>query len=230
MKKRITIKITKQKKIAFFIISVTIITFILFKYFNDKINPKLIYYANLEFEEKVNKLASSDNIVDVDLNNLLNIITNDKKEILSVDYQMDKIYDLTKKVTDNLNNSLKDVTNFKYNANLNNNNLIFYLPMGMASDYVLLNNLGPKIPVGVKFISSVFTNVKTKLTNYGINNCLIEIYIEVTLNYALVTPIKETQKSLNYNILLDAKIINGTVPNWYGGEIVKSSAVFKSIL
>ena len=105
------------------------------------------------------------------------------------------------------------------------------LPIGMVSNYVFLNNLGPRLPIIFHFVNSVFTNVKTKMTNYGINNCLVEVYLDISLKYELITPVLEDEQKVDYSVLLQAKIIEGTVPSWYSGELItKSSGVNEPIL
>ena len=66
------------------------------------------------------------------------------------------------------------------------------------------------------------------MTNYGINNALVEIYLEVSLKYDLITPVQMQSQSLDFNVLLGAKIINGTVPNWYGNELITQSSSIKN--
>jgi len=39
----------------------------------------------------------------------------------------------------------------------------------------LLSNLGPKIPVKFDLVGEVIINIETKITNYGINNAMMEI-------------------------------------------------------
>ena len=58
------------------------------------------------------------------------------------------------------------------------------MPMFINSKDMFLSNLGPSIYVPINFVGSVLTNIKTKITDYGINNawwkymlllCLIQI-------------------------------------------------------
>ena len=106
-----------------------------------------------------------------------------------------------------------------YDEELSNgtNGFILSMPIGVASNNIYITNLGPKIPVKIKFIGTLLTNLKTRVQNYGINNALIEIYMDISLQHEIITPVTFQTKDLKYEILLSAQIINGTVPSLYGG-------------
>ena len=223
-------------EIFLFILGVIIITCFLFFTFNKKASPKLSHVANLEFTKVINKIASDyHSLLDIPFDNLFTVTLNDKKEILTVDYKMEEIYEIANKITNELLESINNASQNEYSNYLKNdlnyhqnNTVLLMLPIGMVSNYVFLNNLGPRLPIIFHFVNSVFTNVKTKMTNYGINNALVEIYLEVSLNYELITPVNFENKNINFNIMLGSKIINGTVPNWYGNELITQSSSVKN--
>ena len=181
-------KISNKIQIGIFIIIVLFFSMFLFFIFNKKVSPKLSHVANLEFAKIINALASDyKTIDDLALNDLFVVTLNDKNEILTVDYKMEDIYKISNEVTNKILKNINDASQNEYSKylkkdlNYPNNTVILMLPMGIVSNYVFLNNLGPRLPVAFHFINSVFTNVKTKMTNYGINNALVEIYLEVSL-------------------------------------------------
>ena len=178
-------------------------------------------------KKKVNKVASDNSIIKnsgTSLNDLISVVLNDKGEILTVDYNMDKVYDVSQIITDSL------ITDMAESSLNQNTSFVLMLPFGTISNSVFLTNLGPKIPVLINLVDSVFTNVKTKLTNYGINNALVEVFMEISLKYEIITPVIKEEHKLDYTMLLDAKIIQGTVPDWYGSSIVmKSMGISKPI-
>ena len=204
--------------------------------FNKKVSPKLSHVANLEFTKVIQSIASNyESILDVPLDNLFVVNLNQKNEILTVDYKMEEIYKISKEVTNTLLTNINNASQNEYSRYLKNdlnyhqnNTILLMMPMGIVSNYVFLNNLGPRLPVVFHFVNSVFTNVKTKMTNYGINNALVEIYLEVSLKYELITPVDFQNQNLDFTIMLGAKIINGTVPNWYGNELITKSSSIKN--
>ena len=225
-----------KMQVSIFIIGVVTITAFLFITFNKKVSPKLSHVANLEFAKVINATASNyQTILNIPLDDLFVVNLNDKNEILTVDYKMEEIYKISNEVTKELLNNINKAEQNEYSMYLKNdlnyhqnNTVLLMLPMGIVSNYVFLNNLGPRLPVVFHFVNSVFTNVKTKMTNYGINNALVEIYLEVSLKYELITPVDFQNQNLDFTIMLGAKIINGTVPNWYGNELITKSSSIKN--
>ena len=43
----------------------------------------------------------------------------------------------------------------------------------------MLHNIFPKIPVKIELIGNTFCRLKTDVTQYGINNALIKVNVEV---------------------------------------------------
>ena len=95
---------------------------------------------------------------------------------------------------------------------------------------MFLSNLGPSIYVPINFVGSVLTNIKTKITDYGINNALVEIYVTVVLDTNLISPVVEKSNKINYDVLVASTVVNGRVPEVYGGLIQsKSNSLTKQI-
>lgn len=235
------IQITKKEKIAFFLLSVLVVTFFLFQSFSKTISPRITHVAQVKFAKYIDQIASNYGVMNefqIPFDNLLAITKNEKGEILTVDYHMSQIYTIAQLMTDHLMKSVetiesKELSEGKVKQEILSgyNAILMMLPIGAASNLVFLNNLGPKIPVLVRFIDSVYTNVKTRLTNYGINNCLVELYLEVSIKYELITPVASSEQRLDYSVLMHAKLIQGTVPSWYSGEMItKSNGVNSPIL
>ena len=69
---------------------------------------------------------------------------------------------------------------------------------------------------------------KTKVTNYGVNNILVELYLVIETNNKMIVPYSEHQFGETYEIVLASKVIMGSVPLYYGDTIEKSSAIISS--
>ncbi len=230
--------ITKKTYFSIFLVFIVLVTFIFYFLFNLAVSPKLVHIANLKLDDKIKEIASNYEIynsLNSSFDNLFIVTLNDKKEILTLDYQMEEIYKMSKVVTDNLFDTIYkigiDDASFYLNKKIDmkqQDSIILMLPIGIVSNFVFLNNLGPRIPVIIHFINSVFTNVQTRLTNYGINNALLEVYLDVSLKYEIITPVLNEEKNLDFTILLGAKVIQGTVPEWYGNEMITKSSCVKN--
>ena len=97
------------------------------------------------------------------------------------------------------------------------------MPLFINSKSMFLSNLGPNIYIPINFVGSVLTNIKTKITDYGINNALVEIYVTIVLETNLISPVVDEMSKINYDVLVASAVINGRVPSVYGGLIESKS-------
>ena len=189
-------------------------------YYLNSINPRIVEVANQKVNQTYRYFLSSnvsyDLLKNLDLEDLLIINKNADGEILNVDFDLDRSYKILDIVTNELT---RDVTNLE-----NDSSFYLELPFFSNSKYALLSNLGPKIYLQVNMMSSLLTNLETKITNYGINNALVEIYITLELDYELLSPIIKTMDAINYDVLISSKIINGRVPAIYSDGLTESLA------
>ena len=104
---------------------------------------------------------------------------------------------------------------------------VLSLPLFINSKNVFLTNLGPKIYVSFKPVGTVLTNVQSKITDYGLNNALVELYATLVVTENIIIPFNEKEISLEYNVLIASKVINGRVPTLYGNSIENKSKIKK---
>ena len=65
-----------------------------------------------------------------------------------------------------------------------------------------------------------------KIKEYGINNCLVEIYILLEVNVKVLLPIISDDIVIKNEIPISYKIINGQIPSYYGGNLSKNSNIY----
>lgn len=108
--------------------------------------------------------------------------------------------------------------------------IVVSVPTGKATNITFLTNLGPKIPIRFHYIGDVNGNITTKLTQYGLNNALIEIGVQLEMTAQLYLPFSTSVKFLQYDIPIIIKMVQGTVPNFYSNGLLKNSSLYsKSI-
>ena len=224
-------------KINYYIIIgliIIILTSIFLIYINNNITPKLLEISEYSLDTYNNHLImnfiSNESLSNKELNDLINIIKNKNDEIISIDYDIKKSYSILQNITNELyeiitNTSYKGITDHDFNIK---DDLVLYYPIGLASNYIYFNNLGPKIPVKIKFLSSLVTNLNTKVSNYGINNVLVEIYVDIDIVDDVVIPFKKDSIKKHYSVLLASKVIMGKVPMYLGGTIENSSPILQN--
>lgn len=209
-------------------LSICFFCFVFLTKFNKNVTPKLLEVASKNLEKLTYNLFNNYTIMtqidDEILSQILNVHQNNKGEIVSISYNTKNAYKIANLLANRIKNDFNAIENGKlnieyYDQELSNglDGFVLSLPIGVASDSIYFSNLGPRIPVKIKFIGTILTNLKTKIKNYGINNALIEVYIDVAINHEIITPITFKTKELKYEIMIGAEIIQGTVPSIYGG-------------
>lgn len=223
--KRFKTKSVKVKHNELLILLIIIIILLLLKFYNKNITKKILDIASTKIEEVTN-LYIKNNIVpeSVDIEKLININKNAKGEILYVDIDTNYANQIMVSVIKKIQNNIFELDINDYLLKKHEGNAYLKVPLFLADDGALINNLGPKIPVKLNFYEHAFGNIEVELLDYGINNAMIKVYLEVILEQKIYIPYKEEKLNKKFSLLIGSKIITGTVPNIYGGAIHKSSS------
>ena len=203
--------------------------------FSNVFTSKMMPVAELTISKYIDSVASNFKMYSLGKNSsdeFLLVTENGKGEITSIDYDMEHIYELAGDFTELIESSMNEnidvlpYQSFDFKKQ-DSNGIVLALPFGIVSDSVLFSNLGPNIPVSIHFIDSVLSQVKTNVTDYGINNVLLEVYLNVKISYEIVSPVMEEEKTLEYQLLMDSKVIQGVVPNWFSGAYQSQTTFFE---
>lgn len=230
-KKRKKLKISKV--IYMEVALIFFFTGFLFYIYNKVTSPKLIEAADIKLNEFMESFLSNninyDLLKDDVINDIIVINKNDDGEILYVTYDMNQAYYALEVVTQELETAIGTLENGDGEVNSKNialgkNGIALKLPFLVGASSMLIASFGPKIYVPINFVGSVLTNIKTKITDYGINNALVEIYVTVELKTNLIAPVNTSTKKINYDVLVASTVINGRVPKVYGGIIESKSS------
>lgn len=89
------------------------------------------------------------------------------------------------------------------------------LPFGMLISKALFTTLGPNINIEVLPVSMYKTDIKTDLKEYGINNSIFEVYLNVVIEVETIIPLKQQTINYNTNVLLASVIVQGEIPYYY---------------
>lgn len=224
MKKRMHLKRRRKKK-SFLIPFILIILLILLVIKFIDIKPLIINYSEME----ANKLAT------LVINTAIKMENIEKKEGLYeikngiITYNTKKINDILTSLTMKIQNCFDAINNGnidnigkpileKYNYDSLKKGSIINIPMGYLTGSSFLATIGPKIPLKVILTGTIKTDIKEKLSNYGLNNALLKIYIYVEVRTKSIVPfVSNTQKTIvEYPIVL--KLIEGNIPSYYVGN------------
>lgn len=153
-------------------------------------------------------------------------------EIQMIDFNSTIVNSVLTSVTDNLLSSLKkvetDTALFDSDSHKYSNGIVYEVPLGIVSNNIFLSNLGPKIPVKLNMIGDIFTNINTEIKEYGINNALVKISIDVSLNEKIIIPFISKTVNVSVSVPISLKLIQGNIPIYYGNGFSKNSNILST--
>ena len=219
-----------RKKINFFIITIILIitiAFLLIKIINDKISPLVMDYSIGEMKRIIsiiiNRSINSDILENIDMDKLFVVSRNNNDEVITI--SLDSV--IVNKITDNISDACEDnlrlLEEGKYDllkSKFNIGEEYFYVPSGIIFKNTLFSSIGPKIPINLKIVGNVTSGIKTEVKEYGINNSLITISSEITVEMMIILPFSSDYVSITNLIPLTIKLIQGKVPQIYSGNLI----------
>lgn len=244
---RIILKKTKKKKNGLLItiailISVMTMTFLFINYYSKKALPIILSYAEAETKKLtilvINK-AVTKQINNMDTNELFDIAYNKDGEITLIDFNSKKTSKILSTMTSLVELNLRAVEEGKidmlelpdnslsdYNMNLLEKGIIVEVPLGIITNSSLLYNIGPKIPVKLSLVGDVVTGFSSEVVEYGINNALLKLMIDIKVDTKIILPIVSDQITIDCSIPIAMKVIQGKIPSYYiDGFTTKSNIV-----
>lgn len=218
MKKRLIFK----KKIIFNnrILLVFLFFFVVnFVIISTKLKPIANYLLTFKINQQLNQNIVSGYDFSLDnnykLNDLIILKYNEKKEIISMQYDIDKTNKLLNEKSQKIKSIFKN-TDSK-NMLFKDNHVLIKIPLGIITNNTLLNNFGPYIPVLYSFYNKYLISFKTEIKSYGINTALVELYIIINVDIAIESSMQNTIHR-EYKYIMSSMIVEGKVPSIIGSN------------
>ncbi|MBP3949912.1 sporulation protein YunB [Bacillus suaedae] len=106
----------------------------------------------------------------------------------------------------------------------NEGGIVYKIPLGQATNNVLLAQLGPQIPVRFSVIGDAQTNLSYEIIETGINNTTMLINFKIVVDVRIVIPFATNEDSVETEIPIGIINIQGDVPDVFseGGMIIPS--------
>lgn len=214
-----------------------IISFSFVVNFKDKNKEKLKKYSISETKHFISNLVKE--IVDSEnlySNNIFKISRNSNNEIEIIDFDTTEVNKVLERITKKIENSLKHLENaeiksIKYFPQFNGHNFI-KLKKGVLfelnDDFYNNSLLGTdtKIPIKLSFVGNVYTYISTNIKNYGYNSAYLEVNINIEIKESIKLPMLEFKYKIENTYPIALKIIQGTIPNYYGDKFSSNSSSY----
>lgn len=250
---RLKLRRNKNKRsklnILILIFILIIISSILFiNYFSKKASPILFSYAESETRKLttliINKAVTKQIASNMDVDELFEVVKNDNNDIQLITYNSINVTKILNTITSLVQFNLKAIEDgdidliqlsddvlSSYDMDKLRKGIIYEIPVGVITSSAFLSNIGPKIPVKLNLIGDVITGVESKVSEYGINNVLLEVGINVEVTSKINLPFISEEVKVATTVPIVMKIIQGNIPNMYLDNIKsQSNIVEKSVI
>ena len=233
-----------NKKKIYIFISLLVLSFFSALYLTSlagkSLEPIIIKYATSETERIANVILNDVVNIDEDYFNedLFEISRDNDGNIELINFDTKVTNRLLKDINDKAMKRLSaiekgDTTDIELSDSLKGTRLAFLddgvvcdIPIGSLFHNGLIVNLTTSVPIRFSFIGTVSSNIVTDVKEYGFNNALIEVGIEVTIKEKITMPHSTESIPITTKVNLTTQIIQGSVPNYYNGAFSTSSQVF----
>ncbi|KXG09628.1 Sporulation protein YunB [Anoxybacillus sp. P3H1B] len=212
---------------VFFILSTVVSLWII----NKGIEPVLMDIAESETKRVANLVINSAikqqiEEEEINMNDVIVIQHDTNGNIASINYNNAIVNRVVTKLVDRVEKNLKAASRGKFqeleissvgveDSESNEDGIIYYIPVGQATNNVLLGSLGPRVPVRFDIIGDVTPEVKKSIQPFGINNALVEISVRVEVNVQVIIPFSTKPIVVARDFPVAMQVIEGEVPNFY---------------
>ncbi|MUT68030.1 sporulation protein YunB [Paenibacillus sp. NEAU-GSW1] len=103
-----------------------------------------------------------------------------------------------------------------------------HIPIGNALGSAIISSYGPRVPVKFEPVGAVKVDLNTRQKNAGINMILIEVYIRIVTEVAIIVPFETEPQLVETEIPISYLLVVGDVPMYYydnkGNPVGESAA------
>ena len=223
-------KIKKYHKLIFILIFIIILIMIFIVYYGKRYLSrfnKFIYENNkLIIREEINSFIFNNKINN--LKELYKLNYNNNGEIINANLNINYINSYLSLYIDEFNKSLNNTLYHKYINDYfkyikTKNNTYILVPLGIIYNNPFLFNIGPKVILSYDFINSITFNVDLVINNYGLNNVLVSVYLNLDVEQSTLRPVLDKVNKYSYKFLLSSNIVYGRVSDYLGTTITSKS-------
>lgn len=236
------IRLKKNRMNFFLIMLVLLFLFIvlIFKYINSKVSPIIMDYASMEAEKLsniiINKSISKHAVSNIKIDQLFTVTKENDGTIKSIDFNTSLVNRFLTETTNSIQMNLHNIENGNidalefsdsifdsYDKGKLDKGVIYEVSLGVITFNPMLANVGPKIPVKISLIGDATSNISTSIKNYGINNALISIYVNIIIHEKVILPFYGDNFTIRSKVPLAMKIVTGNVPQYYANGVEQTS-------
>lgn len=234
-----------KKSTIYFITNILIILISIWQIniINHLSKNRIIEYSTMlasKFTKYVINSAYIQEDFDITKEKIYEMIQDNDGDIKTIIYDATAVNNLLNSITDRVYKTFNSLETGKINELMLNENIvtnkkheykdgiILEVPLGIITNNYLIMNLSPKIPVRISLTGEFESEISTKVEEYGINNALITINVDITVTEQITMPFITERIKIENKIPISINLVNGKIPNYYLNGFEKSSNIHQS--
>lgn len=199
---------------------------------NTGVKPTLMIYAESQTKKigalVISKAVNREIANVMDINEIIENVPTDSAEMVTTKFNTEIINRVLAETTELVQEQLRaiergDTSILKSLTELdlevedagNLEGIVYTVPLGQATGNALLGNLGPKVPIRFHAVGNVTSNIKSDITEFGINNAFVEINIHLVVKVQIIVPFATEETTIEQDIPVAMGLIQGQVPEIY---------------
>lgn len=212
-------------KLLFFVMSIISVYSISISFLKKQLLSNVLKYGEYQCENITTKLINY--VVEKNISNDLKyeMVVYTENEIVSIDFNTAVLNSLSSKAIKQLQiyyDQLRYMQldeNVMDELNLANSNL-YQIPSSLVFKNPFIGTITPNIPIRYALMSELTSEIVSNLREYGINNALLEIKLDVKVNIMVDIPVLSKEKEIIVSVPLVIKLIQGNIPDSFFGQNV----------
>lgn len=187
--------------------------------FNIFMQPRLEAIAKQHVSFAINNIAKEVlHDMEYDADSFINPVLDENGNIISINYDSYQLNQVLYSALNTIDESLLAAQDGKEDPITNQvfyeHGIFYQIPIGSLSGIPMISNMGPSIPVKMQLINDVTGKINITSEAYGINNTMIKISLDISIDAQAVTILSVSEIQTETQIPLVMQLVNGKVPSY----------------
>ena len=174
------------------------------RYFSDRVSAYIQNKGVVYTQKYIQEAITNKVVEEIDIGSMYLITENADKKITNVLINTAQVNKILALVNESLESNITKLGEEEIK-----------LPISIILGETIFTKIGPDITLRILPIGKYECDVISNVSEYGINNSLFEIYINIKLNIETIIPLKRNQASVECKIPLVMQVVQGEVPRYY---------------
>lgn len=197
-----------KKWVLIIMLVIVILTVQSAAYIERNLKPPIMHLAKIRVKqlatEAINKAITSQIVGGKPSDDLIEWKTDTKGKISGFMLNYDEHMRITSNALSIVQTTLKEMESFRD-----------HIPLGQALGSTILSSFGPKVPIRIEPQGAVKVDLSTRQQNAGINMILVEVYIHIIAEVAVVVPLDMEPEVVDTELPISYLLVVGDVPMYY---------------